>query len=66
MNLISLNLIKFLTQLKAPPYFHFLKTNKFHTIALSVISTKKQAGQMLFPHKIHRARPTESRNCVIM
>lgn len=49
MNLISLNLIKFPVQLKAPPSFHFLKTNKYHIIALSVIPAKRRTGQMLFP-----------------
>lgn len=48
MNLISLNLIKFPIQLKASPFFHFLKSNKCHIIALSVISTEQQTGQMLF------------------
>lgn len=48
MNLISLNLIKFPIQLKASPSFHFLKSNKCHITALSVISIKQQTGQMLF------------------
>lgn len=48
MNLISLNLIKFPIQLKASPSFHFLKSNKCHIIALSVLSTKQQTGQMPF------------------